>query len=771
MPMFKERGVAFGGFRGQDGAGGFDYVNLADNLRLMLERRGLQEACVKAHRLRRCTEDLRAGLHVLQAGMGTWERLAFHPDPEDEQAENQLAADLKREQAGLEKLERKLKKAFQRVADEIPPFEIGQRIEHICILALSPFQIGRPLPSPETPAKEIKQALLALSKRIGALWVPDLDTDALSRVLDDKKACRRWAKNAPELKAHYYMGVAPVSNEQMLAMVAAASLSDRTDLFTQTRTLARQEKKVQRLRENWIEAGGQAPWSAWNNLFSDSKAEWRLNQIAGRLKVAVKKADGQRETVHLLQQKALEAYPPMAIYQAAGRALAALEQLDAGQEVSLAADGVRRQVRVATGRALLLAAVAGLRQSFHRAFPDVLLPGEVGLKEQTKARLSPRQEMLAEACQTLDRLGAGLEIQRSLSHALSLGALERSHSKLRALISWTDRVYYWDQTKEEKKEEEIENSKDRHESKMEAHWRELLGMSRQASEELGVMKLRDLALDALRLLNEVSVKRGWQSSQPSLRVRGKKELLRVLVQLKEVLTHQFYMKGGRRSFMKDVVRNLAAKKAAPVRSKAFRLASQTEVIESVAYDLRETNFVALFEAAEQAVARHSDLEWEQEGVTLRISTWDRINIFHTTPDERRHKELAKELSELDEKQRQNFLECDALLEGALDRVYPPGRLYYALDGLRHRVEVMKAQLQTRTKGATRYRCVLQGKAKVEESLKSWTAMLVRVFGPLPTATQLLDIWASRDGSGRPEAWLRWDPEARGTPPILWKPKI
>ncbi|MBN2497076.1 MAG: hypothetical protein JXR96_20960 [Deltaproteobacteria bacterium] len=746
-------------------------MGVEQNICFALERLGFEQRCRRARELAGKAAGLEREIAEIDGQIPLWDRIVFFSDTPDEKRRKKIVAELARLRDKREAIEQGLTADLQRLADEIPPVEIGQRIEYIGRLAARPLRIRGVRAPGGIRVKELESALRDLSERVTEIYLPGFDHRTLERRVAEA-VCAEEAARTAEPGSHYHLGVEPVRMRELVAIVAGRLRAGDLPLFALLRETGKQEQRVVDLQRALAASEEKVGLLTRMNPFSDTEVERERDRLADRLAAAAALLDELLAQCLELQEQALELYPPLAIYQAVGQALALLDSMEPGVEAGLTPEGAVVERKLAMPRALLLAAFRGLRGAYGKAYPGAPLLSEIGPAEPGGKLRAQRDALLDAAFAELDQRRGPALLAKCLAHAYALGGVSRQLQGLRSSISVLDRIAVWSDTQEEKEEKWLQGKRHFYLRASRDSWQELLGLARQVAAELPPLRLRDLVIEAGQAMDSLQTDRGSFRSKPDCTIRGKAELLQALEEADRVLRLGFGLRADRQQMMEDVASYLLGEPGPAPEPRMFTLGSYTQAVACVAKRL-DRDFAVLHRRIFDAQQRREVAGSEDEGVSRRISVWDRINVFSTTPEEKRHKELLAEIAALDADLRAGMLQLDRLFERAL-QAYPPAGLFFSLPRVAEAVRELRVECHERKvkKGArsqSRYRCSLNGKKKARQALRDWTAGFVAAFGDLPGCAELLALWAGRDLRPEADGWLDWDPRDRPRADHPWLP--
>jgi hypothetical protein len=160
------------------------------------------------------------------------------------------------------------------------------------------------------------------------------------------------------------------------------------------------------------------------------------------------------------------------------------------------------------------------------------------------------------------------------------------------------------------------------------------------------------------------------------------------------------------------------------------------VAELLAARAQSSGLAEMYAAVASQQVELEQTDQEREAVKEKISLWDTINVFKTTEDEARYKDLKTQVGGMARREAMLRERLWELFEAALAG-YPPGLLWAELARVVDAIDEIRAVCESYTvttgtgnnrRTETRYRCSLLGKDEAVEAMTRWSARMVAVFG-------------------------------------------
>ncbi len=684
-------------------------------------------------------EELEREREEVRQHIPLWDRIAFFSDTPDEVREDEIALKLEPSRKVLGQIREEVALNLEKVGREFPPFAIGAQIERS-------FQLAH-AQGDATDLSPLQSVLEALAAQVLEVWVPDFDPAALFEALSEHSRCERAAKRGSAPKSHDRLGVTPLAKGE-LAPLVAKRLAEGEFFKEQTRLNALETRRIQ-LASAHEKAAKAVSLLDTINVFSGSKAEEARDAVRVDLAETEKQLTRSYETTRQLLHVALSAYPPLAVYQRAVEVLGVLGQLDPAREANLNAAGQVTRQAVVSGRALVFAGLRRLLSTFLEVFPDVPIPLTVAqeLTDGSAHRtLSPRGLLIREFHKRLDGSWARGVCEEALAHAAMQGALAQRLKKVRAQIGLLDRIIFFVDSAKEREEEELERRASWHRREASRLWSELLQVARSTGKELAPFAVRDLAIKVTHQIDALSTESGSSKFPKDCSVLGRDAAIASMVQIRDILRDHYTLEGTRAEMMAQVA-NASDVQGAEEERRRFEPLAHSEVLRRLARRLQDTAFAKSFRSLEVHKSEFAGLSFDDDDLGEKITLWDKINVFTTTPEEAEREELRADLSKLDSDIQDALTSVDGLFQRALADVYPPAILYYSVGGVISALRAVRAACNSRSvstgtgknaRTETIYTCDLTGKAAAIAALRAWRGNLARTYGELPGYHDLLE---------------------------------
>ena len=653
-----------------------------------------------------------------------------------------------------------LAKAITDAAAEHPPLDIAFRVEAVIARVLSDRRIGRELPSGKTDNLDevIRAELQEIANRVTEVWLPHVDTTRVASML-------RASTKSAVAERDERLGWQPVSTEELIAIASKA-------LHTPEHTAARQS--LQRESHEFanvshvLEQARKQIGLGDHLSFGKTPNEQRVNYFERVLRKEQNELVHATEVVHHDLQRALWAYPPLAIYEAALTACEVLSLPNAGFEYALRApSGTLQRVVSAYRRAVFLTALCELRRACDIAFDDLtaLITGRDGdLKREERRRgqgpyrqRGDKPEALpakapVQLARAIEQQNVKQPLATALSHAVMLGAIGRLKLATKATVTWRDRLEFWSDSDDQSA---VSNLKER------AKWHRSvsLGAAQQASMavargalELPEYRLRDAIIRAHLAVKAIHTRNRTSTVPIDCPVFGQQTAIQAVSVIQDVIGRAWGPRHTKWALGNAIAYHLRSSPAVepPVRpGQPLRVLTYEELFVTLAEALRNTDFSARHARLMQVQQQHQHtLQWHRWSDS-QISTWDRINVFSQSTAEQRAAQWSAQERSLASQIHTDLHLLDVLLDRAL-LFYPPAVLYYALHTAAVYVQMIRATSYARRHRSasnfstnTYYVCNLDGKDVALNCLQIWTARALRVFGVAATNSELLEWFAAQ----------------------------
>jgi len=718
-------------------------AELEESIRARMRELGLGPDA-RSPRLRRELGRLQRELQEIEQRIPFWDRLVFFSQTADEERSTRLRRRMAELQTELGEVEVEEAAALEQLGKEFPPFALAQLLERALRIARKDLEVSGFL-FRDVQRESLEVALQTLANALRDAYCPDLDLRELFREVCDPARRAELAASGDEVERDRRAGYRPAPMRSLLPLVAR-TVGD--DLEADRQALIELGERREEVAETLARAESDVGFVDAVNVFSESPEEQRRDALAEEL-TEVEEALRQRyERVNQHLLRALNAYPPLEVYQRTLEVLGVISVLVPETHERLLPEGLLGTVSRVERRPLVYAALARLHTSFARAFPGVPLrvrgaatpvhDGEAGAE-------TPQAKLLAEAFARLEARGAPVLRARALEHAELLGGVVEAERQTQARVSTLDWLVFWSDTEDEARLRVLRGRRAFHATTLAEHYSDLLGLAREGVGGLPPFALRDVTVEILRAIKEIHTDGGTSSSPRTCSVYGRGRANLALGGARRVLADSYGLSGSRRTLFEAVA--ACSDRSPPPEGGPFAPLSYDELVRLVASRVAPDFGESYRQVKEKAQLRRV-LEREREEVAEEISIWDRINVFSTTEEEARNKELKSELAEVSGEHQALMLELDRQLDAALV-AYPPAELYYSLGALMSQVDRIRAvcRRSTRTTGTgknkrteTVYTCALVGHGEAIKSARRWAHAFVRVFGDLPSYAGVLEQW-------------------------------
>lgn len=685
-------------------------------------------------------------LAEVQQRIPFWQRLMFFVDSGDEQREDalqaQLAAAVEERAVQRTALEREL----DQVGKEWPAFGLAVRLERLAEEAREGLRTQSLLKAGSR--RRLQATLEAVAAEVRAAWTPDLDEEALLLALSDEERCRARASESEGAPApHPRTGWAPLSPRQLERLLARSLAGG--PWFETRRHAAALEGRRQVLAAELAEARAAVPLLEKVNVFSASPEEARRDDLQKELAQVEDELRGARGRERAELHGAFAVFPPLLVHQRLVELVGLLSALESGTETVLTPAGKRLEQKVIVPRPLLVAALGEVRAGFRSAFPGVPWPSEAAreLAGRELPAPPPTEAWLAPAWRALDEGPARAARADALEHAGLAAHLQRAREAAAGRVSLVDRLVFWSDTADEARARALGEMIAWHRKVARGRWERLLALGAEAGQQVVAIRLRDLALQLAEAVGEIHTDSGSSSSPRSCSVYGREAALRLVSRLQEELGAAYGLSGDRESILAAVAACDPPEGPQPPAG-PFTPLRQEQVVPLLAGRLRGTGYASEHAALRALLREKQAAQFERTRAGELISWWDRINVFSSTPAEKREQEAGAELTRLGTDLTRRMQAVDRLFDQAL-AAYPPGRPFFALGGVRDAVGSIRGVCRSYSHSTgsgknrrteTRYRCELLGLSAARGAVEAWCGLLVRTFGRLPGKHELLVLW-------------------------------
>jgi len=717
---------------------------IADQVSKALQDVGAQPIIARRDAATARIRGLQRELAEVRQRISLWDRVVFFSDTPDETRASELERQVSALMDERDGDERALQNALDAVAAQFPPFKLGQNIDRALTLAREKLEAGRVLLIKRVAGQDtLREALDTVGDEILARWLSGLDLLALFDQFVDGTV--DGSASGLSLKDPEW-GVRPVSIEELTALVAARLRSLGADQAVSR--LRGQEEALEIARQRHAEAKEAVGWLDRLNIFSLSPEELDRDLAAQEFKQLQEQLESAWEKLRGTLHEGLKAYPPLALHQQVLAARSAAELLDYGVERSLDRDGDGAGVKVVTFLPVLLSILTDLRDCFHAVFPGVPLPSELG---DATAPIQNEGTLVSSYLEELRQSAADHLCHSAASHTGAVGRAAWGREVARSRITFTDRLVFWRDTREEALEDTFQHWMQWHQGWASKRWDELVAEARMVGSRLGPFALRDAAVASTDWIDSIHTDGGESSFPKSCSVYNRGEALMALAGIQQVMAHFYGVDGSRDALMQ------AALRATPRRidmqgdaKHGIKPLSWDDLASMLAHRLADSPFREAYRRVGERREDYEALAKQRDDVTAQISIWDRINIFSTTEEEAFREDLEASADAVEADMMRDLQLVNRLFNEAL-APYPPARLSFELAGVIQAVNAITAVCRSRTvtvgsgknkRTETRYYCALVGKSAAVKRMQHWSTNMVRAFGRLPTYHRLLEHWAA-----------------------------
>lgn len=741
-------------------------MTILDAARALLERHGVTSAWDETRSLQGQVAALEQQLAAVKRLIPWWDRLAFFSDTVDEKRAAELNKQLAEARSAAEAAERRWDEALSTCRQELPPLEVVDRAARLCLRAASNPWLARG----GKGGDELAAALEELAERTRSVWFPDVDRRAIAELLwDDAGRAAAAAADPGPLQADPRLGWAPITH---------AELSTRAARALSTTGFAGARARLSKEHADWTAASQRLEQARAQVTLTDtlipgpSVREQNVAVLRQALSTEEQEVVHAQEEVHLAISRALSSHPMMRVHDAALACAAVLRVPAPCREGQISAGGAVIWQPTACGRAVLWTAVTELRNACEAAFPglpDLAWPRsgaelslgplaqlspyrQAAVVTDDEARDAEQQAPRGDAFGRLETHSMPAQLQRALAHAVALGDIERQHRAAEEQVSLLDRMIFWSASDAERAARQWEQRQRWHHALLDGLTTEALYRVEAAMGGEPLFALRRAIVTAAMALRAIRTHEGSSSSSRTCPVIGQAEALGAAHRVASCLSQRYGPGGTRRSFADAVEQRLLLPASAVPRPDPRVALDYPELVDLAASELRSTAFVQHRQHARQAgvLADQAQLAANQADAT--VSLLDRVNIFSDSEAERqRNAQLHASKAQRDSAWGHHRA-AEQLLDRAM-RVYPPAVLYYALEQVTASIAAIRAEQRrhtstskvgNRTVQRTYYTCELLGKQRTCDAFRRWTQWVLQVFGPLPSAGELLERYAARD---------------------------
>jgi hypothetical protein len=765
----------------------------------LLRARGAEERLARAAGCERELRALERELAEVKQLIPPWSRIFFFIESADERREKELRARIASVRQELESARRAVRSDLESVGEELPPFAIACLVED----ALGMGEAG-----------SIGSALERTAKALLATWAPGFDAEPVLEKLASASACQVAAGRGASLARDERLLHAAASGDALLPVLARQVLA--SGYFEEQERAFELTSKRNRLVDEHEQAAADVPLLHKLNPFSTSAAEKRRNDLADEIQTARDELRLSHARARRLLDECVLAYPPLALHHTVLETLAVSALTEPDEELALGAGGSVLRVPVDRARVLLVASLARLERAFRDVFPGVPLPKELAAELlASRASSAPRspvgkagalppplEPLVLSFVGELARSRAPELLGRALEDARAAGAARRARERAASRISWTHTLAFWSES-EEKEERDRHLERERwHEYRGKRARADLVATARDMGAVLAPFRLRDVTLEALRDVERVSTNPGQHAAHLLPAVFGVDAVLRSIKAARRILEQSWGLSGDEG----DMLDAIAAAEPRDVTVDSHeRLVweplERRELASLLAFRLDRSGFQDTLRRVRAAEERERAAQAEKDEVSARLSIWDRINVFSSSPDKQRNRDLGRTLARLGAELEAAVERLRAHLGHAL-HVYPPAQLYFSLPAVERAVRAIHAECKPiwvnvkyrerlpgimeeeesdgdfthekieagsgplvvqvgrpprderwveRERQELRYICILVGKEEAQLALASWAARVVGSFGDLPGYQELLETWARSASAAAPSA--------------------
>lgn len=730
-------------------------MELRETIDLEVERLGLPGLRAELRALQRELWALGRQGDELQAAITLWDRwMIFSDTPAEVQARDnrKRRAEVERSLAFVRK---QLDAAQGQLGELCPPFAVALGLAECLPLAYTGVAVEGWLLRRVAGGGDLLAALTELAGLMQRTYFPRLDFSALRARLSDATSCQALSGLAEQaLPMSARLGHAPLDGDAPLGKVAEQLLDNGffAARYREDELLARCAELVQAID------AADAAISLWDrvNVFTKSTDELAFAAASAELK----QAEGELRQIVERQQRllhaAMRAYPPLDFYHGVVEAVGIVALLETAKEPVIVASGALEQRPVVAPRALLLAAVRRLQSVFAATFPGVPAPQELTTRvsaETPGLRGDPRAAAFVGLAAGSARL-AGLR-DEALVHAGMVGQLGRELKDVQGRISLIDRLVFWSDTDAEKAAKILAGRSEANEAWARRLWQAMLHEARQIGAAIGPLAARDAAVVVVPAIAAIHTDSGSSSVPLNCSVYGREAAQAALGALRAVFERIYGLRGTPGELMAATV---AARPVAhdvyedPVQG--YTPLGPDALVELLAARAEHSGLAQLYRGLADQQLQLERTDQEREQVKDRISIWDTINVFKTTEDEARYRDLKAQVGGM---ARREAMLRERLWElfGAALGGYPPALLWAELAQVVDAVDDIRAVCQSYTvevgsgdnkRTETRYRCELIGKGAAQQAMTRWSARMVQLFGEQLGYHELLEAMELEPGA-------------------------
>ncbi|HEY0134693.1 MAG TPA: hypothetical protein VGB85_11450, partial [Nannocystis sp.] len=597
-------------------------MELRETIDLEVERLGLPGLRTELAALEQEMFSLGRREAELRRTISLWDRwMIFH----DTAAEKQVKGGRRRRAQvakSLAYVKTQVAAANATLGEMCPPFAVAVGLAECLPLAYTGLAVEGIIFRRVGRGDELREALAGLIGLLRRTYFPGLDFAALRARLADASACQTLAGLAEvPLPMHTRLGHAPLEGDAPLGKVAERLLDNG---FFAARY--REDELARRCADLQSAAtAANAAVGFWDriNVLSLSPDELVRDEARAAIKAAQEElrqiVDRQQRLLH----DAMRAYPPLDFYHGLVEALGIVELLKADREPVLSAKGTIERRAVIVPRALLLAAIRRLQDSFAATFPGVPAPRELANRS---AGESPRLRGYASATAFMERAAASKRLQalrdEALVHAGMIGQLGRELAEVEGQISLVDRLVFWSDTDAEKAAKMLARRAEANVAWTWELWEKMLAEARAIGAGIGPIVTRDWALVVIARIAAIHTDSGSSSFPKDCQVYKREEAIESINGLRGVFHKIYGVVGGVSELM---VAALDARPADPAVLEdpihGYAPLGAAELHGLLARRLEGTAFRGLYQEVSQRLGTLHQASEERASVEGEISMW------------------------------------------------------------------------------------------------------------------------------------------------------
>ena len=705
----------------------------------MLREEGVGKARAARSAIAAELAQLERELDEVRQRIPLWDRVLFFHDTKDEALASQLSDRIEGMTRQLERANEALNTSLTRVFDKVPPVEIAHRAEQLIERVRLDVRSARGSQQDD----ELAEALEALAMRVVELWVPEFDARALGAVLaDPSQRAASAASCEGAIQQDAKLGWAPITPDELIARAAKSLESDA--LVSAQAAVQKEGWDHRAVADRLAQARQQVSMLDRINP-GRSSAEQAVAELEHSLEREYGEFVTANESLHLLLEQAVAAYPPMSIYLAALAAAGALRAAKAPSEPGIALTGELGSRPGFAPRAILLATLVQLRAAVQHAFPGLLehvanhplvrrrhqdagpYRQSATATDEQNVPLSPDDALL----DGLEQRGLRAVVQRGVAHAGMLGSMKRLEHQVSSSIGWTDRLAIWTESDDKYDQARLNERKAWHETMYQWMSHQCVRVVDQAAWSSPRHALGMGVVAAHQALAAVQTREGRSRSAIHCPALGQQEALKALDYTRSCIERGFGPCGDWNHLVQALVAHLRQPAVpSPVRpGRPSRVLSWDEIVVAVAEAMRPMAFLPIYDHLVATRSEYGHLAADAQQARLAVGFWDKVNIFTDTPAEKRRDQLDERSRDVYATLQRDTRIVDDMLRRGL-AVYPPAAVYYDLFSVITAVRAIRAVRHTGT-STTKvgnstihhryYYCRLHGKAEATRALTLWDA--------------------------------------------------